>query len=64
MGAAQYPIPAIYLHLVAVMDSMSLKQMERAKTHLLSAWDLADRTISSRGSVSTRPPRRDAGIRH
>ena len=41
MGAAQYPIPAIYLHLVAVMDSMSLKQMERAKTHLLSAWELA-----------------------
>ena len=41
MGAAQYPIPAIYLHLVAVMDSMSLKQMERAKAHLLSAWELA-----------------------
>lgn len=41
MGAEQYPIPAIYLHLVAVMDCMSLKQIERAKTHLLTAWDLA-----------------------
>ena len=41
MGAEQYPIPAVYLHLVAVMDSMSLKQTERAKVHLLSAWDLA-----------------------
>ena len=41
MGAADYPIPCIYLHLVAVMDYMSLKQMERAKAHLLSAWELA-----------------------
>lgn len=41
MGAAQYPIPTIYLHLVAVMDCMSLKQTERAKAHLLSAWELA-----------------------
>lgn len=41
MGAAQYPIPTIYLHLVAVMDCMSLKQTDRAKSHLLSAWDLA-----------------------
>ena len=41
MGAEQYPIPAIYLHLVAVMDAMSLKQTERARTHLLAAWDLA-----------------------
>lgn len=41
MGAGNYPIPAIYLHLVAVMDCMSLKQTGRAKAHLLSAWALA-----------------------
>ena len=41
MGAGRYPIPAIYLHLVAVMDYMSLKQAEGAKDHLLSAWALA-----------------------
>ena len=41
MGGSQYPIPAIYLHLVAVMDCMSLKQTDRAKAHLLSAWSLA-----------------------
>lgn len=41
MGAAHYPIPAIYLHLVAVMDYMSLKQPDRAETHLLTAWEIA-----------------------
>ena len=41
MGAASYPIPAIYLHLVAVMDYMSLKQPDRAETHLLTAWEIA-----------------------
>ncbi len=41
MGAAQYPIPAIYLHLVAVMDYMSLKQTQRAEHHLLVAWEMA-----------------------
>lgn len=41
MGAEQYPISAIYLHLVAVMDYMSLRQPERAQGHLLAAWDLA-----------------------
>lgn len=41
MGAARYPIPAIYLHLVAVMDYMSLKQLDRAQTHLLTAWEIA-----------------------
>ena len=41
MGAARYPIPAIYLHLVAVMDYMSLKQTDRAKAHLLAAWEIA-----------------------
>ena len=41
MGAARYPIPAIYLHLVAVMDYMSLKQTGKARAHLLAAWELA-----------------------
>lgn len=41
MGASKYPISAIYLHLVAVMGYMSLKQKEKAKKHLLSAWELA-----------------------
>lgn len=41
MQGVDYPIPAIYLHLVAVMDYMSLKQPERAKAHLLAAWKLA-----------------------
>ena len=41
MGAAAYPIPAIYLHLVAVMDYMSLKQSEQAEAHLLTAWEIA-----------------------
>ena len=36
-----YPIPAIYLHLVAVMDYMALKQPEHAQWHLLAAWQLA-----------------------
>ena len=41
MGAASYPIPAIYLHLVAVMDYMSLKQTDKAKAHLLASWEIA-----------------------
>ena len=36
-----YPIPAIYLHLVAVMSCMSLKRTDEAKAHLLAAWDIA-----------------------
>ena len=36
-----YPIPTIYLHLVAVMDLMSLRRRDEARTHLLAAWDLA-----------------------
>ena len=31
MGAAAYPISAIYLHLVAVMDYMSMKQTDRLR---------------------------------
>ena len=38
---AAYPIPAIYLHLVAVMNYMSLKSVEKARDHLLAAWELA-----------------------
>ena len=41
MGADAYPIPAIYLHLVAVMDYMSLKATEKAQTRLLTAWKIA-----------------------
>lgn len=41
MQQERYPIPAIYLHLVAVMDYMSLKQPKQAQEHLLAAWDLA-----------------------
>lgn len=36
-----YPVSVIYLHLAAVMDYMSLRQPEKAKEHLLSAWELA-----------------------
>ena len=41
MGAANYPIPAIYLNLMAVMDYMSMKQVSRAEEHLLTAWEIA-----------------------
>lgn len=41
MGAHKYPISAIYLHLVAVMDYMSLRQKEKAEEHMLAAWELA-----------------------
>ena len=41
MGAEQYPIPAIYLHLIAVMDYMRLKKTEPAQAHLLAAWEIA-----------------------
>lgn len=41
MGGSRFPIPAIYLHLVAVMDYMSLKNVEKAHDHLLKAWDCA-----------------------
>lgn len=35
------PIPNIYLHLIATMDYMSLRQPETAREHLLRAWELA-----------------------
>lgn len=37
----KYPIPSIYLHLVAVMDYMSIRRPEEARRHLLAAWELA-----------------------
>ncbi|MCD7776255.1 MAG: hypothetical protein LUH54_02660, partial [Firmicutes bacterium] len=36
-----YPIPAVYLRLVAVMDYISLKNSEKAKEQMLKAWDIA-----------------------
>ncbi len=36
-----YPIPTIYLHLVATMDYMSLRKTREAKQHLLAAWKIA-----------------------
>ena len=41
MGADAYPISAIYLHLVAVMDYIRLRQLPQAQGHLLAAWALA-----------------------
>ena len=64
MGGGQYPIPAIYLHLVAVMDAMSLVRTDTAKAHLLAAWELArpDDLIEGFGRAP-RPPGRHAGVR-
>ncbi len=36
-----YPIPTIYLHLVAAMGYINLKQPEQAKAHLMEAWAIA-----------------------
>ncbi len=36
-----YPIPEIYLHIVAAMGYMNLKMPEQAKAHLLEAWEKA-----------------------
>ncbi len=36
-----YPIPSIYLHLVATMGYINLKRPEQAKEHLLEAWSIA-----------------------
>lgn len=36
-----YPIPSIYLHLIAVMDLMSMRETDRAREHLLAVWELA-----------------------
>ncbi len=36
-----YPIPSIYLHLVATMGYINLRHPEMAKEHLLEAWKIA-----------------------
>ncbi len=36
-----YPIPTIYLHLVAAMGYINLKHLEKAREHLLKAWEIA-----------------------
>ncbi len=36
-----YPIPSIYLHLIAVMNYMSLRMVKEAEAHLRTAWDMA-----------------------
>lgn len=41
MGKEIYPIPTIYLHLVAVMSCLGLRQIKQAEAHLLAAWKLA-----------------------
>ena len=41
MESATYPIPEIYLRMVAVMDCMSLTRVDEARAHLLAAWKLA-----------------------
>lgn len=41
MGASEYPIPSVYLHLAAVMDYINLRKPQQAQRHLLEAWDLA-----------------------
>lgn len=41
MAAEPHPIPQIYLHLVACMAAMSLKQIACAKEHFAQAWALS-----------------------
>lgn len=36
-----YPIPTIYLHLIAVMDYITLKQLDMAEKHIKDAWEIA-----------------------
>lgn len=41
MADTLYPIPAIYLHLAAVMSLMALRRTDEARQHVLAAWDIA-----------------------
>ena len=41
MSLKLYPVSAIYVHLVATMDLMSLKRVEEARRHIAQAWALA-----------------------
>ncbi len=36
-----YPIPSIYLHMIATMGYINLKQPEQAREHLLQSWEIA-----------------------
>ncbi len=47
-----YPIPTIYLHLVAVMNYMSLKRPDKAKEHLLSALEAITKGWSLKTSLA------------
>ncbi|MEG0417015.1 MAG: LuxR C-terminal-related transcriptional regulator [Gordonibacter sp.] len=38
---ASHPIPEIYVHLVCVMNYMSLRQADKAREHFMAAWELA-----------------------
>lgn len=42
MSMEVYPVAAIYLHLVCVMDYMSLRETGEAQAHMLAAWELAN----------------------
>lgn len=37
----RHPIPCVYLHLIAVMDYMSMRRPREAEVHFDRAWDLA-----------------------
>ena len=37
-----YPIPSIYLHLVAAMGYINIRETEQAKEHLFAAWEIAE----------------------
>ncbi len=41
LESESYPIPEIYLHIVAAMGYMNLKKPEQAKEHLYEAWSIA-----------------------
>lgn len=41
LSGETYPIPMIYLHLVATMDLMSLRRPDEAREHFMAAWELS-----------------------
>lgn len=41
LNVEPYPVPEIYLHLVACMDLMSLRRADEARDHFLAAWEIA-----------------------
>ena len=42
LSTKTYPIPFIYIHLVASMALVNLKRVDEAKIHLIEAWNLAE----------------------